>query len=57
MAARDLTTQELVDELARRGDMPRCQCGRWKTYIGSWDADGRTLRCAGCLLAIAKCRC
>lgn len=57
MSAEDLTTQELVDELTRRGDMPRCRCGRWRTYIGAYDADGKTLRCAGCLRAIAKCRC
>jgi hypothetical protein len=57
MAAGDMTTQELVDELQRRGDMPRCPCGRWQSYIGAWDSDGKTLRCRGCLLAIAKCRC
>jgi len=53
----DKSTQELVDELSRRGDMPRCRCGRWQTYIGAWDADGKTLRCHGCLKAIAKCWC
>lgn len=57
MSARDLTTQELVDELSRRGPMPRCRCGRWRTYIGVWDSDGKTLRCHGCLKAVAKCWC
>lgn len=57
MSAADLTTQELVDELSRRGDMPRCRCGRWKTYIGIYDSDGKTLRCHGCRRAVAKCWC
>lgn len=57
MGVQDFSTQELVDELTRRGDMPRCRCGRWKTYVGAYDADGKTLRCRGCLRAIAKCRC
>jgi hypothetical protein len=51
------TDRELVEELSRRGSMPRCRCRRWKTYVGIYDGDGRTLRCAGCLRAIAKCRC
>ena len=55
--AADMTTDELVSELQRRGDMPRCRCGRWQTYIGAYDADGRTLRCHGCRRAIAKCWC
>jgi hypothetical protein len=60
MSERDLSdvgSDALVKELSRRGDMPRCGCGRWQTYIGVWDGDGKTLRCRGCLLAIAKCRC
>ena len=57
MSARDLTTKELVDELTRRGAMPRCRCGKWKTYVGVWDTDGNTVRCHGCLKAIAKCTC
>ena len=51
------TDQELVDELTRRGSMPRCRCGRWQTYTGVWDSDGKTLRCHGCLKAVAKCWC
>lgn len=57
MSAADLSTQELVDELTRRGDMPRCPCGRWRTYVGVYDSDGKTLRCHGCLKAVAKCTC
>lgn len=53
----DATDDELVKELTRRGGLPRCRCGRWQTYVGSWDSDGRTLRCHGCLKAIAKCMC
>lgn len=49
--------EELVAELTRRGSMPRCRCGRWQTYIGIYDSDGRTLRCHGCRRAIAKCTC
>lgn len=51
------TDDELVQELTRRGSLPRCRCGRWQTYIGVYDADGRTLRCHGCHRAIAKCGC
>ena len=51
------TTQELVDELTRRGVLPRCGCGRWKTYLGGYDEDGYTLRCRGCLRAPARCTC
>jgi hypothetical protein len=51
------TTDELVRELSRRGAMPRCRCGKWQTYVGIWDHDGNTLRCRGCLKAIARCRC
>lgn len=57
MTADDLTTDELVEELTRRNALPRCGCGRWQTYIGIYDRDGRTLRCHGCLRAVAKCRC
>lgn len=55
----DLTavpTDDLVAELNRRGTLA-CPCGRWKTYMGAYDADGYTLRCAGCLRAITKCTC
>lgn len=51
------TDDELVKELTRRGSMPRCKCGRWQTYLGAYDADGYTLRCHGCLRAIARCTC
>lgn len=56
-AAATLSTAELLDELTARGVLPACQCGKWRTYFGAWDQDGYTLRCAGCLKAIAKCRC
>lgn len=53
----DVPTSELVDELSRRQALPGCPCGRWKTYVGAYDADGYTLRCHGCLRAVAKCWC
>lgn len=37
--------------------MPRCRCGKWSTFIGSYDADGLTIRCFGCKRAIWRCRC
>lgn len=52
-----LSTQELVNELSRRGALPPCRCGKWKTYFGAYDHDGYTLRCAGCLRAVARCGC
>lgn len=36
---------------------PRCPCGRWNTYLGTYDQDGYTWRCRGCLRAITKCEC
>lgn len=51
------STQELVSELTRRGAMPRCRCGKWQAYLGAYDRDGYTLRCHGCLRAIAGCTC
>lgn len=51
------TDEELAQELTRRGSMPRCRCGRWKTYIGVYDSDGKTIRCRGCLRSIARCTC
>lgn len=51
------TTEELVDELSRRGALPRCPCGRWQAYVGAYDRDGYTLRRHGCLKAIARCTC
>lgn len=54
----DLTDQQLLDELARRGSLGACPtCQRWKAYVGVWDHDGRTLRCGGCLLAVGRCTC
>jgi hypothetical protein len=53
----DLTTDELLAALKRRGAIPRCPCGRWRTYLGSYDADGYTWRCHGCLRATARCTC
>jgi hypothetical protein len=52
------STEELIAEVARRGGFGPCPtCHKWQTYIGIWDKDGRTLRCHGCLAAVAKCRC
>lgn len=53
----DISTDELVNELTRRGALPRCKCRKWTTYIGIWDRDGRTVRCHGCRRAIARCTC
>ena len=53
----DATTEELVAELTRRGNLPHCTCRKWKTYMGAYDRDGYTLRCHGCLRAIARCTC
>jgi hypothetical protein len=55
--AENLSTDELVRELTRRNALPRCRCGKWQTYMGAWDRDGYTVRCHGCLLSIARCRC
>jgi hypothetical protein len=54
---REVSTSALVGELTRRGEMPRCRCGKWTTYVGTWDRRGNTLRCHGCLKAIDECRC
>jgi hypothetical protein len=51
------TTEELAAELTRRGALPACPCGKWSTYVGVYDADGYTVRCHGCLRAIARCTC
>lgn len=51
------TSEELAAELARRGDLPGCTCQKWQTYMGAYDRDGYTLRCGGCLRAIARCTC
>lgn len=50
------STDELVKELNRRNALP-CRCGRWQTYMGIYDQDGYTLRCHGCLRAVAGCTC
>ena len=57
VSASDMSTEDLVKELTKRGALPRCRCGKWRTYIGIYDRDGNTLRCHGCLRAIDKCRC
>lgn len=51
------STNDLVQELTRRNALPRCPCKRWRTYMGAYDSDGYTLRCHGCLRAIARCTC
>jgi hypothetical protein len=53
----NVSDQELVDELTRRGELPRCRCTRWRTYMGAYDKDGYTLRCRGCLRATDRCTC
>lgn len=50
------STDDLVRELNRRNALP-CPCHRWQTFMGVYDSDGYTLRCHGCLRAIARCRC
>ena len=52
-----LSTEDLARELERRGALPRCRCRRWQTYMGIYDRDGYTLRCRGCLRAIARGTC
>ncbi len=54
---KDVSTDDLAKELSERGAMPMCRCHRWQTYLGIYDADGYTLRCHGCLRAVAKCTC
>ncbi|MDE2097987.1 MAG: hypothetical protein KGL39_12110 [Patescibacteria group bacterium] len=53
----DYSTDQLVNELSRRGALPPCRCRKWQTYMGSYDRDGYTLRCHGCLRAVANCTC
>lgn len=57
MSAEELTDEELMAELERRGKNPRCTCQSWQTYLGAYDMDGYTWRCHGCLKVIAKCTC
>lgn len=52
-----VSTEDLAAELERRRALPRCPCRRWKTYMGTYDRDGYTLRCRGCLRATARCTC
>lgn len=57
MDLRNASTDDLARELANRGALPRCGCGKWGTYLGAYDRNGYTLRCRGCLRAIARCTC
>ena len=52
-----ISTDEIIMELAQRGTLFLCRCHKWATYIGSYDADGYTLRCHGCLKAVKHCTC
>ena len=56
-ALKSAPTAELLAELQTRDAMPRCRCRKWSTYVGAYDADGNTLRCHGCLRAVARCTC
>ena len=38
------------------GMCPTCH-GKWQTYLGTYDSDGYTLRCSGCVRAVARCTC
>ena len=51
------STDELVAELERRQAVPRCPCGKWRTFAGIYDQDGYTWRCYGCLRATTRCTC
>ena len=51
------SNEELAPEMARRQILPPCRCRKWQTYLGAYDSDGYTLRCHGCLRAIARCTC
>lgn len=42
---------------AETAPMGNCACGKWPAYFGTYDADGHTLRCRGCLLAAWRCTC
>lgn len=53
----NVSTSDLARELQRRQAMPMCPCRKWATYIGSYDSDGYTLRCHGCLRSIGRCTC
>lgn len=43
--------------LPRSSAGARCTCKKWPVYTGSYDSDGYTLRCHGCLRSVPKCRC
>jgi hypothetical protein len=49
--------REIARLTAQINERTRCTCGKWQTYMGIYDRDGYTLRCHGCLRAIANCRC
>ena len=51
------SNEELASEMARRRILPPCRCRKWQTCLGTYDRDGYTLRCHGCLRAIARCTC
>lgn len=50
------TGRRLVD-MVEVASEPGGGTDRGKTYIGIFDTDGYTLRCHGCLRAIARCTC
>jgi hypothetical protein len=39
------------------GPVGQCACGKWPAYFGTYDTDGHTLRCRGCLRATWRCTC
>lgn len=53
----DVPLEELERELQRRRGTERCLCKKWNAYMGTYDSDGYTLRCHGCLRSVLKCRC
>jgi hypothetical protein len=55
---RHISDDDLVAEVLRRGGLGDCPtCRKWQTYMGAYDRDGWTLRCHGCVRAIARCSC
>ena len=32
-------------------------CRKWAMYMGSYDEDGYTRRCHGCLISVGSCTC
>lgn len=57
MSLRDYSDDELNAEVVRRASMACPTCRKWQAYIGVYDSDGNTLRCHGCLRAVARCTC